>query len=866
MWCACGPIRCRGAPLGTMDNLLALPNGTVLADDYRLERVLGAGGFGITYLAEELALQRKVAIKEYFPGEFAARDGASQVRHRSESDRNDYAWGLERFIEEAQTLARFDHDNIVRVYRYFRANNTAYMVLKFEEGQSVRQWVDGLRDAPTQEQLDDIVAPILDALELIHAHDFLHRDIAADNILLRRDGSPVLIDFGSARGEVASHTKTLSALVKPGYSPFEQYASNGKQQGAWTDIYALAATLYLTISGQRPPDSPSRITADEYVSAAKAAKGRYRPAFLTAIDHALELQVDRRPQNIAQWRSALFGGTKPVTPRAVPVQAVAATVKATRKIDGDASPNLVWKKKQSPAPVVPEPAAKASGAGKRAAMAGVAHIGQKAGALPGQVIAGGRVGAAAAQGVVAGAAARGKALVGRAAAAKPAMPKLPSVAMPSMDGVKALAGKFKLPRRNDPTRARRSLIKDLESELAKPLPDAKPVERGKKSTTQTAPWWRTLFKSKQPTHAAKPNKSAVARKKTKRKPRSPAKRLFWFSGMVLRLAAIVGFVSFIVIKPKPVTEPAVAAWSAGSAPAVSSELGLIRTFRGHSAPVTTLAVSDDGRRIVSTSQDGESVIWSAGNGRKMTQLDSGPAVVNAIDIAGDRLVMAQADGRLSMWNLKTGKRARVFKRHSGAAHAAVFSRKSTQFISAGADERLRVWNSKRGSWRSLKGHKGAVIALAASQDGRTLVSGGTDRTVKLWDASRRKEIKTLHAHDKAITAVAIAPNGQTFASGSADESIRIYPERGDGEIMTIYGHASAVTSLAFSPSGKLLASASEDHAVKLWNVATGELVHTFVGHTDAVTALAFMPDGRRLVTASADKTARIWHARVAGFR
>ncbi|MEL6423518.1 MAG: serine/threonine protein kinase, partial [Pseudomonadota bacterium] len=110
-----------------MDNLLALPNGTVLAGEYRIQRVLGAGGFGITYLAEELALHRKVAIKEYFPGEFAARDSASQVRHRSEANKSDYDWGLERFIEEAQTLARFDHANIVRVYRYFRANNTAYM-------------------------------------------------------------------------------------------------------------------------------------------------------------------------------------------------------------------------------------------------------------------------------------------------------------------------------------------------------------------------------------------------------------------------------------------------------------------------------------------------------------------------------------------------------------------------------------------------------------------------------------------------------------------------------------------------------------------------------------------------------------------
>src|SRR3990170_3065966 len=129
----------------------------------------------------------------------------------------DYRWGLDRFIEEAQTLAKFDHRNIVRVYRYFRANNTGYMVLHFEEGQSLKGWLKGLGRAPRQKELDAIIAPLLDALELIHKADFLHRDIAPDNIIVRKSGEPVLIDFGSARGEIAAHSKTVSALVQPGY-------------------------------------------------------------------------------------------------------------------------------------------------------------------------------------------------------------------------------------------------------------------------------------------------------------------------------------------------------------------------------------------------------------------------------------------------------------------------------------------------------------------------------------------------------------------------------------------------------------------------------------------------------------------------
>ncbi|MEO1281253.1 MAG: protein kinase [Pseudomonadota bacterium] len=289
-----------------MSNLIALPVGTELVSDYRVERVLGAGGFGITYLADEVALARSVTIKEYFPSDFAARDGDSDAAPRSQDSKGDYQWGLDRFIEEAQILARFSHPNIVRVYRYFKANNTAYMVLHFEEGQSFKSWLKSLGRAPRQKELDAILAPILDALDVIHQADFLHRDIAPDNIIIRNDGSPVLIDFGSARGEMAGHSKTVSALVKPGYSPYEQYAETSRQQGPWTDIYALAATIYTAIAGRRPPDAPSRVVQDDKPLARDAALSAYRKRFLAAIDRALNLAIEERPQSIAEWRGELL--------------------------------------------------------------------------------------------------------------------------------------------------------------------------------------------------------------------------------------------------------------------------------------------------------------------------------------------------------------------------------------------------------------------------------------------------------------------------------------------------------------------------------------------------------------------------------
>ncbi|KAB2846063.1 MAG: serine/threonine protein kinase, partial [Hyphomicrobiaceae bacterium] len=289
-----------------MENLLALPAGTTLVGDYRIERVLGAGGFGITYLAREIALDRLVTVKEYFPSDFAVRDASATVRPKGPDCQEDYDWGLTRFIDEAQTLAKFDHPNINRVYRYFRANCTAYMVLHFEQGQSLKSWLSGLYRAPRQAELDELLRPLLDALEALHARNYLHRDIAPDNIIVRKDAMPVLIDFGSARGQMVQHSRTVSALVKAGYSPYEQYAASGRQQGPWTDIYSLGATLYQAISGKRPSDAPSRIVTDDVKPATEVALSAYRQRFLAAIDHALALAIEKRPQSIAEWRRELL--------------------------------------------------------------------------------------------------------------------------------------------------------------------------------------------------------------------------------------------------------------------------------------------------------------------------------------------------------------------------------------------------------------------------------------------------------------------------------------------------------------------------------------------------------------------------------
>jgi serine/threonine protein kinase/HAMP domain-containing protein len=283
---------------------LALPTGFRL-HEYRIDVVLGQGGFGIAYAATDVNLGVRVVIKEYLPEGLAYRGEDLTVVPRSERDRDFYQQGLDSFLVEARTLATFRHPNIVRVARFFEANHTAYIVLEFERGQSLKQWRQKRQFVP-ENVLVELLAPLLDGLAAVHAAGYLHRDIKPDNIYVRDDdGSLVLLDFGSAR-LTASEKAEVGAVVTPGYGSIEQYAGGGRQ-GPWTDIYSLGATLFWLLTGRKPIDAPSRLAdPDPQPRAEDLCRGRYSPQFLRAIDWALRMHPAHRPQDVAQFRSALF--------------------------------------------------------------------------------------------------------------------------------------------------------------------------------------------------------------------------------------------------------------------------------------------------------------------------------------------------------------------------------------------------------------------------------------------------------------------------------------------------------------------------------------------------------------------------------
>lgn len=291
----------------------ALPRGFSL-NEYRILSVLGDGGFGITYLAEDDNLGRRVAIKEYLPTGLAIRQGRSQVLPKSMSSEPDFVWGLQEFLREAQTLAQFTHPNIVEVLRYFEANGTAYIVMTFQDGENLFDLIDR-KDRLDQAEIEHILFPLIDGLSLVHDHGFLHRDIKPENVFIRGDGAPVLLDFGAARQALGNKTRTLTSIVSRGFAPFEQYTRSSRQ-GAWTDIYALAAVTYMAVAGTQPPDAPDRREHDEMVPAVEAGRGLYDQAFLEAIDRALAVKAEDRPQTLAEWREMLMAGARgPAVPK-----------------------------------------------------------------------------------------------------------------------------------------------------------------------------------------------------------------------------------------------------------------------------------------------------------------------------------------------------------------------------------------------------------------------------------------------------------------------------------------------------------------------------------------------------------------------
>ncbi|MBL8258280.1 MAG: SUMF1/EgtB/PvdO family nonheme iron enzyme [Candidatus Competibacteraceae bacterium] len=280
---------------------------------YRIESVLGAGGFGITYMAVHEALRSRVAIKEYFPVEWSYRDRddvnvlantQGGLPTSEAGEKPCYAWGLERFLHEAQVLAQVNHSGVVRVKDFFEANGTAYIVMDYEDGESLSQILQRDKTLP-EERIRRLLGDVLPALEAVHSLGYLHRDLKPANLYCRFDGRTLLIDFGAARQALSRRSRNITSVFTVGYSPIEQYLVESKGYGPWTDVYALGAVLYQCVTGKQPIEAPARVLDDPLKPASEAAAGQYSPVLLQLIDRAMAIRPEGRFQTIAKMREAL---------------------------------------------------------------------------------------------------------------------------------------------------------------------------------------------------------------------------------------------------------------------------------------------------------------------------------------------------------------------------------------------------------------------------------------------------------------------------------------------------------------------------------------------------------------------------------
>lgn len=284
---------------------ISLKPATVLHGKYLLGRVLGIGGFGITYIGLDINLRVKLAIKEYYPRHIAARvPGETTVKPHDDKTDDEFKNGLKAFLKEARAAAQFEHHpNIVTVKDYFENNGTAYMVMSYIDGKPFNKYLEENGGRVDYKKAFGVMFPIMDALEKIHSKGLLHRDISPENIYITRSGNPMLLDFGAARYTFGSQTQSMSLMLKEGYAPLEQYSKNG-DQGAWTDIYAASATIYRAITGLVPPAALERFPDDRLVP--PSLKGAVLPNYIEkVILKALSPRISDRYQNIADFKSEL---------------------------------------------------------------------------------------------------------------------------------------------------------------------------------------------------------------------------------------------------------------------------------------------------------------------------------------------------------------------------------------------------------------------------------------------------------------------------------------------------------------------------------------------------------------------------------